>query len=111
MFFSKTHEWIKVDGNIGTCGISKLAHKELGEIVFIEFPKIFQKIKKDEKVALIESTKSATEIYSPVSGEIVEVNQALENDLDKINGSPENDGWIFKIKLSNPEELKNLQKL
>lgn len=108
MKFTETHEWIKVESKDATIGITKYAQKELGEIVFIELPKVGTKIKSGEEVAVLESTKAAADIYSPVSGEITEVNDKLKEDLSLINNSPESEGWIFKAKLIDATELEKL---
>lgn len=108
MKFSETHEWIHIDNDVGTVGISNHAQKELGDIVFVELPKIGKNVKAGEEVAVLESTKAAADVYSPVSGTILEVNANLSNASELVNQSPEKEGWLFKIKLSNLEELKEL---
>lgn len=108
MKYSDTHEWIKIEGNIGTVGITEFAQKELGEVVYIELPAIGKKVKASEEVAVLESTKAAADIYSPVTGEVVEINQDLNGFSEKINRSPEEEGWLFKIKLVNLAELDGL---
>ena len=96
MKFTQSHEWIEVEGDIGTVGITDHARKELGEIVFVELPKIGQKLKAGEEAAVLESTKAAADLYAPVTGEVVEVN-------DDSKGN-----WLFKIRLSSPSELDTL---
>ena len=108
MFFTESHEWIKVEGLIGTVGISRHAQKELGEIVFIELPKVGSTVKAKEEICVLESTKAAADVYAPVSGEIIAVNAALKEDLSQINIGAESTGWLFQIALSNPDELKTL---
>lgn len=108
MKFSETHEWIKVEAEYATIGITRYARQELGEIVFIELPKVGAKVKCGDEVAVLESTKAAADIYSPVSGEILEVNQKLKEDLTLINDLPESQGWIFKAKLDDAAELEKL---
>jgi glycine cleavage system H protein len=108
MKFSESHEWIKLEGEIGIVGITNYAQQELGEIVYIELPIVGKQIKAGEEIAVLESTKAAADIYSPVSGEIIEINQLLHGFSEKINQYPENEGWLFKIKLSQPAELENL---
>ncbi len=103
MKFTETHEWIQVNGDIGTVGITEHAQKELGEVVYVELPAVGKQAKAGQEIAVLESTKAAADIYSPVSGEIVEVNQ-----MPPINSSPEKEGWLFKIKLSDPDDLKSL---
>ena len=108
MKFSESHEWIQVEGDIGTVGITKQAQEELGEVVHLELPIIGKQVKAGEEVAVLESTKAAADIYSPVSGEIVAINQLLVGSVDKINTTPEAEGWLFKIKVTNPAELDRL---
>ncbi|KAF3363262.1 Glycine cleavage system H protein [Chlamydiales bacterium STE3] len=109
--FTESHEWIEVNGNIGTVGITKHAQKELGDIVFVELPKTNKTVRLAEEVVVLESTKAAADVYTPVSGEIKEVNNALKESCDPINHSPEEEGWLFKIELYHPEELENLMSL
>lgn len=108
MKFTDSHEWIRVIGNRGIVGISKHAQKELGEVVYIELPKLGKVIKAKDEVAVIESTKAASDIYSPVSGTILEVNEVLKANPDLINTAPESEGWIFAISLEDPSELEHL---
>ena len=108
MQFTPSHEWIVCENNIGTVGITLYAQKELGEVVYIELPKLGEKIQKGEEIAVLESTKAAADIYSPVSGLIVEINQSLSDNCDKINTSPEREGWLCKILLNDTAELKEL---
>ncbi len=107
--FTKSHEWIQVqDGNRGTVGITDYAQKELGEIVYIELPKLGQVVKAGEEACVLESTKAAADVYAPVSGKIIAVNEALRNAPSTINQTAEESGWLFKIELTHPEELKSL---
>lgn len=108
MKYTDTHEWIVVENEIGTVGITPHAQKELGEVVFVELPKVGKNVDKGKEAAVLESTKAAVDIYSPVSGEILEINSQLTQSPQLINQSPENEGWIFKIRLSNREELETL---
>ncbi|MCH9609341.1 MAG: Glycine cleavage system H protein [Chlamydiales bacterium] len=94
------NEWIDLDGEIATVGITNKAQKELGEIVFVELPKEGYKLQKGDPVAVLESTKAAIDIYSPLSGEIIETNKNLKEFPGKLNDSPEKEGWIFKIKIN-----------
>lgn len=105
---NESHEWIKVEKNIVTVGISSYAKKEIGEIVNVALPTLGKKIKANEEVCVIESTKSAIDIYSPVSGRIVEVNSELIDNLSLINESPENEGWLFKVEVEDIKELEGL---
>lgn len=106
--FSKEHEWISVDGDEGTVGISEYAQEALGDVVFVELPEAGAMISKGEEVAVVESVKAASEIYSPVSGQILAVNSGLEADPSIVNSSPFDDGWFFKIKIGDPGELDGL---
>ncbi len=108
MKFTETHEWVKVEAEDATIGITRYAQKELGEIVFIELPKVGAKIKSGDEIAVLESTKAAADIYSPVTGEVTAVNEKLKQDLTLINESPERDGWIFKAKIIDATELEKL---
>jgi glycine cleavage system H protein len=108
MKFTETHEWIEVQGDIGTVGITNYAQHELGDVVFVELPKVGKQVKAQEEAVVLESTKAAADVYSPVSGTILEVNQQLTQTPELINRSPQKEGWIFKIQLSSPEELKQL---
>lgn len=108
MKFAETHEWITVDGDIGTVGISQEAIDELGEIVYVELPRVGSNVKCQDEVCVIESTKAAVDLYSPVSGEIVSVNELDGVHVNKLNQSPEKEGWLFKIKLKDPAELDTL---
>lgn len=108
MKFTETHEWIQVSHGVGTVGITDLAQQELGAVVYLELPAVGKKVKAGQEVAVLESTKAAADIYSPVSGEIVEINQRLHDFIHDINERAESDGWLFKIKLSCENELDNL---
>lgn len=108
MKYSETHEWIDVKDGIGIVGVTNYAQKELGDIVYVELPKINSEIKLGQEAAVLESTKAAADVYTPVSGKIIEVNPALESVPDLINTSPEEKGWLFKIQLSDPKELDGL---
>lgn len=105
---TESHEWIDVDQEIGIIGITEFALKEMGEIVYIELPQIDRYVRAQEEVVILESTKAATDITSPVSGKIIEVNEALLSDLTLINTDPEGKGWLYKIVLDNRDELKSL---
>ncbi len=103
--FSKDHEYITEDG---TVGITPYAQEQLGDIVYVELPKVGQKLKAGDEAAVVESVKAASEIYSPVSGTVTAVNEALSGDPGLINSSPEGDGWIFKLALDDASELDGL---
>lgn len=108
MEFTETHEWIFLDGQVATVGITDFAQKELGEIVYAELPKVGQTIHKGDDVVVLESTKAAVDIYSPLSGKIIEVNHLLKEHPEKINLSPQSDGWLYKIELHDMKELDQL---
>ncbi|HEY5259823.1 MAG TPA: glycine cleavage system protein GcvH [Rhabdochlamydiaceae bacterium] len=111
MKFTESHEWIKVENGIGTVGITHHAQKELGDVVYIELPMLGKLLKKGEEAAVLESTKAAADVYTPVSGEIVEINQNLSHFSEKVNAAPETEGWLFKVKLTNPSEADQLLNL
>ncbi len=106
--FAKTHEWAHMDGNVATVGISHYAQEEISDIVFVDLPKVGQQVTAGQNCCVIESVKSASEIYAPVSGEIVEVNEALTADPALVNREPHAGGWLFKIKMTAPAEYENL---
>ena len=106
--YSKDHEWVKVDGDVATIGITNHAQEQLGDVVFVELPAIGKKVTKDSEAAVVESVKAASEVYVPVSGEVVDVNKDLEGDPAMVNRSPESDAWFMKVKLANPSELDGL---
>jgi glycine cleavage system H protein len=110
MKYSESHEWIELaDGNNGVVGVSYHAQHELGDIVYVELPGVGKSVKAGQEAAVLESTKAAADIYSPVSGTVTEVNTALKSNPELINQSPEKDGWLFKIRLANPSELSTLK--
>ena len=106
--FSKEHEWLKVEGDIATIGITKHATEMLGDIVFVEFPEIGTSVQKDGNAGVVESTKAASDVYTPISGEVVENNQSIADDPAKINSDPENDAWFFKLKIKDKSEIDSL---
>ena len=102
--YTKTHEWAKVEGDVAIVGITHFAQEQLGDITFIELPQIGQKFNRGDEKGSIESVKAASEIYSPVSGEVIAVNEELENAPEKINQDPYGQGWIARFKLTSPAE-------
>lgn len=108
MHFSDSHEWVKTTNSTATIGVSYYAQKELGDIVHIELPKVGAKVKKGQEIVVLESTKAAADVYAPVSGEVSEINTQLKQHPELINESPEKDGWLVRITLSNPTELEKL---
>jgi glycine cleavage system H protein len=110
MKYTDTHEWIALDQKegIATVGITDYAQKELGDVVYIEFPKVGNNISMGEEVIILESTKAAIDLYSPVSGSIVAINDQLRETPEKINLSPTKEGWLYKIRITNPSEYEGL---
>ena len=108
LYFTKEHEWVRVEGDTATVGISNHAQEALGDIVFAEVPEAGRKLSKGQEAAVVESVKAASDVYAPVSGEVVEGNQAVADDPALINSDPEGEGWFFKLKLDNPGELDGL---
>lgn len=106
--FSEEHEWVLVDGDIATIGISDFAQQQLGDVVFVELPDVGRAVERGAEVAVVESVKAASEIYVPLSGEIVEINDALADGPSMVNESPETDGWFFKMRLNDPAEVNEL---
>ena len=106
--YSKEHEWIKLDGDTAIIGITQHATEMLGDIVFVELPEIGSSVIKDGNAGVVESTKAASDIYTPVSGEIIENNQAIVDDPAKVNNDPENDAWFFKLKITDKSEMDSL---
>lgn len=106
--FSKDHEWIRAEGSAGVVGISDFAQEQLGDLVFVELPDVGKKLAKGDEAAVIESVKAAGEVYAPVGGEVVEVNEALGDDPTKINTDALGDGWIFKMSIDDEGELNGL---
>ncbi len=106
--FSRDHEWIRVDGDVGTIGISDFAQQQLGDVVFVELPDIGKTLARKDEVAVVESVKAASEVYTPVTGEIVEINRALDDDPSLVNSAPTGDGWFLKIRIADASELDDL---
>ena len=107
-YFTEDHEWIEVDGEIATIGITDYAQGQLGDIVFVEVPPAGTRVDKGKEAAVVESVKAASDVYAPVSGEVIEGNAALEADPALVNTAPESDGWFFKLTLADPSELDGL---
>lgn len=103
--YTKDHEWISIDGDIATVGITDYALEQLGDLVFIEVPDEGKEVSQGDEAAVVESVKAASEVYAPLSGEITEGNQAIADDPSAASGDVNGDGWFFKIKMSNPDEL------
>lgn len=108
MKYSEGHEWVKIENIFGKVGISHFAQKELGDIVYVELPEIGKKLTKGEELAVIESTKAATDIYTPVSGKVVRINEEVKKDPSLLNRAPEEEGWLVELELSQIEETQAL---
>ncbi len=108
LLYTKEHEWVKVDGDVATVGITDYAQDQLGDIIYVELPEVGRKVKQMEAVATVEAVKTAADVYAPVSGEVVEINEKLSEKPELLNQDPYGEGWMFRIKLENPDELKEL---
>ena len=106
--FSKKHEWVSLEGEIATIGITKHATEMLGDIVFVEVPQKGKQVEQNGQAAVVESTKAASDVFSPISGEVIESNEAIVSDPSSVNTDPENNAWFFKIKVSNKSEMNSL---
>ena len=106
--YTKDHEWIYIDGDVARIGITNYAQEQLGDVVFVELPEARRKFQQGNDAAVVESVKAASEVYAPVSGEIVEPNTKLEDDPALVNQDPTESGWFFTMKVSNPDELNDL---
>ena len=106
--YTEEHEWILIEGDIATCGVSDFAQEQLGDVVFVELPDVGRAVAKDEECAVVESVKAASDVYAPLTGEIVEINDGLEGNPGLVNSDAVGDGWFFKLKLTDPSELDGL---
>jgi glycine cleavage system H protein len=106
--YTKDHEWVRVDGDVATIGISNFAQGQLGDVVFVELPEAGRVLEQGKEAAVVESVKAASDVYCPVSGTVIEANQALVDDPSLANTAPETDGWFFKVTLSDPSQLDAL---
>ena len=106
--YSKDHEWVRVDGEIATVGISEHAQEQLGDVVFVELPEVGRKVEQNGAMAVVESVKAASDVYAPISGEVAEVNTALGDDPALVNRDAEGAGWFCKLKIAKPAELDQL---
>ena len=109
--YTKEHEWVEINGDTATVGITNHAQESLGDIVFIDLPTIGKEVKSNEELCVIESVKAASDIYAPIDGEVIEINNNLNDDASIVNQDPEKDGWIFKMKISDPSQYNNLMTL
>ena len=108
IYYTKEHEWISVEGDVGTIGITDHAQEQLGDIVFVELPETGKTVSKGEEACVVESVKAASEVYAPISGEVVAVNEALAENAALVNEDPEGKAWFMKIRLSDKGELDGL---
>src|SRR5215470_16554228 len=106
--YTKEHEWVKVDGDVATVGITPYAQEQLGDVVFVELPEVGRKAEQRKEIAVVESVKAASEIFAPVSGEIVEVNKALPEQPATVNSDPLGEGWFFKLRIADKGQLDGL---
>jgi len=109
--YTKEHEWVEVDGDTAIVGITNHAQESLGDIVFIDLPTVGKEVKSNEELCVIESVKAASDIYAPLDGEVIGINNNLSEDASIVNQDPEKDGWIFKMKISNADQYNNLMNL
>jgi len=109
--YTKEHEWVEFDGDTATVGITNHAQESLGDIVFIDLPTVGKEVKSNEELCVIESVKAASDIYAPIDGEVIEINNNLNDDASIVNQDPEKDGWIFKMKIADPSQYNNLMTL
>jgi glycine cleavage system H protein len=110
LYYTKEHEWAQVDENIVTVGITEFAQEQLGEIVYVELPEEGQKVTQGQSFGVIESVKAASDLYSPVSGTVIEINAGLNDDPSVLNDDPMNDGWLIRIEMDTEKELANIMR-
>lgn len=108
ILFSKDHEWIRVDGDVGTVGISDFAQQQLGDVVFVELPEVGKALTQHGEAAVVESVKAASEVYAPVTGEVLEINGELDDDTALVNTAPTGAGWFFKMRIADAAQLSDL---
>jgi glycine cleavage system H protein len=106
--YTRDHEWVRVEGDIAVIGITDYAQTQLGDVVYVELPEIGRRLEKGKEAAVVESVKAASEVYAPVTGEVVAVNDGLTGEPGRINGDPLGEGWFMKLRLANPNELDDL---
>jgi glycine cleavage system H protein len=106
--FTKDHEWVRLDGDVAVIGITDYAQAQLGDVVYVELPEIGRRIEQGKEAAIVESVKAASDVYAPVSGEVVEANEALATDPAKVNADPMGEGWFLKLRLADPKQLDAL---
>lgn len=108
MKYTEEHEWLKLDGGVATVGITQHASTQLGDLVFVELPKAGTKLRKGDAAAVVESVKTASDVYAPLDGEVTEVNEAVVSDPSLVNAEPTGGGWLYKMKLANPADYEGL---
>ncbi len=108
MRYTKDHEWLRIEGDVATVGVTDYAQEQLGDVVYVELPDVGKSFKKGDEAAVVESVKAASEVYAPVGGEIVEANDALADSPETVNSDPMGEGWFFKLKLADRSELDEL---
>ena len=108
LLYSKEHEWVRIDGDTATVGITDYAQNSLGDIVYVELPRVGKQIEQFKNIGVVESVKAVSDLFTPVGGEVTEINAALENDPAAVNRDPYGDGWMFKLKLMDSDEKSNL---
>ena len=106
--FTKDHEWVRIEGDIAVVGITDFAQSQLGDVVYVELPKIGRRVEKGKEAAVVESVKAASEVYAPITGEVAEVNEALAADPAKVNADPMGEGWFLKLRPADAEKLDDL---
>jgi len=106
--YTKEHEWVKLDGDVGTVGITAFAQSELGDVTYVEVPKVGQKLSKGDPFGVVESVKAVSDIYAPVAGEVIEVNEALADQPETVNDSPYDRAWMIKLRVEDPGEVETL---
>jgi glycine cleavage system H protein len=108
VLYTPDHEWLRIDGDVATIGVTDYAQTQLGDVVFVDLPKVGRVVKKAEAAAVVESVKAASDVYAPISGEVLEVNEALTGDPSLVNSDPAGGAWFFKLKIADKKELDGL---
>jgi len=111
VYYTDEHEWLRVEGDVAVIGITNYAQEQLGDLVFVELPEVGKKVSKGDDAVVVESVKAASEVYAPIAGEIIEINDGLSADPALVNSSAESDGWLIKMKIDDPSELDSLMNL
>jgi glycine cleavage system H protein len=108
LHYSKDHEWVRVEGDVAVVGVTDYAQNSLGDVVYVELPKVGEEFSANESFGSVESVKAVSEVFSPISGKVAEVNDALTDEPEKVNGDPYGDGWMIKVRMSSPGEVDSL---